>query len=94
MQTESVTRIFLLSTLLLLPVAAHAQVLGDPRDPAATCRRFHSCRARAVLHCEKIRRPEKLSGRSSCKLSRNEAQVRSLADNPCQVRYGDSSDAV
>ena len=30
MQTESVARIFLFS--LLLPVAAHAQVLGDPVD--------------------------------------------------------------
>src|SRR5688572_17689754 len=32
MQPESMTRIFLLLTLLLFPVVSHAQVLGDPVD--------------------------------------------------------------
>ena len=32
MQPESLTRIFLLLMFLLLPVVAHAQVLGDPAD--------------------------------------------------------------
>ena len=32
MQPEFLTRIFLFVTLLLLPAASHAQVLGDPVD--------------------------------------------------------------